>query len=116
MSIEGLWAAEFGHAGAEWVGANGGVVVLETNRIFGGDSGFAYQGHFTLINGWFSGKLDVYRHREDAGFTDVFMTGADKFQLTIEGRLQPDGTILGRLVYPEAAPIGVQLRKLADLP
>ena len=41
--IESLYVAEFGDVdGLSF--RNGGVVILETNRVFGGDSGYFYLG------------------------------------------------------------------------
>lgn len=116
MNVEGLWAAEFGHAGAEFVAANAGVVVFETQRIFGGDSAFAYQGLYTIANGGMSGDLDVYRHTNDPNYIDAFNTGEPRFKLRFEGEFQQDGTMLGRLVHPTQPAIGIRLRKLAELP
>jgi hypothetical protein len=42
---EGLYVVEFGDVGTAAT-RNGGVAVLETNRIFGGDSGYYYLGKF----------------------------------------------------------------------
>jgi hypothetical protein len=47
-AIEALYVVEFGDValgGQQY--RNGGVAVLETNRIFGGDSGYYYVGTFS---------------------------------------------------------------------
>jgi hypothetical protein len=49
--IEALYVVEFGDVaigGQTYTYWNGGVAVLETNRIFGGDSGYYYLGNYTI--------------------------------------------------------------------
>jgi hypothetical protein len=46
MSVEALWTREFGLAG-RW--ENGGVVVFETGRVFGGDCRYYYVGEFATV-------------------------------------------------------------------
>jgi hypothetical protein len=47
-SVEGLYVVEFGDVQAQGIYRNGGVAVLETLRIFGGDSGYYYVGNFSV--------------------------------------------------------------------
>ena len=46
MSVEGLYSVEFG--GTSGPLTNGGIVVLESGRILGGDSGFYYIGSYEV--------------------------------------------------------------------
>jgi hypothetical protein len=49
MSVEALWAIRFGtFAGRQLVRKSGGVVVLETGRIFGGDTWTHVTGTYEL--------------------------------------------------------------------
>jgi hypothetical protein len=52
MNIEALWAVQFTGANAARIAKSGGVIVTETDRIFGGDTWMWYTGTY---------------HREDAG-------------------------------------------------
>src|SRR5712671_4339139 len=54
--IEGLYVVDFGDVaigGQTYTYWNGGVAVLETNRIFGGDSGYYYLGNYTIKDSQF---------------------------------------------------------------
>lgn len=49
MSIEALWAIRFAsHLNGTIIDKSGGVIVLETERLFGGDSGAFYTGRYSL--------------------------------------------------------------------
>jgi hypothetical protein len=45
-SVEALWTVDFDSAAGGWV--NGGIAVLETGRVFGGDSQFYYLGNYEV--------------------------------------------------------------------
>jgi hypothetical protein len=47
MSIEALWAVQFTGVNGVRMASSGGVIVIETNRIFGGDSWQWYTGNYT---------------------------------------------------------------------
>ena len=70
--IEGLYVVEFGDVaigGQTYTYWNGGVAVLETNRIFGGDSGYYYVGNYTIKDGQFEATVKIVKHNptwEDA--------------------------------------------------
>lgn len=62
MSIEAMWTAKF----QSNMGASGaGIIVLETQRIFGGDSWHYYVGNYRADNGNFSAQLTVTRYVDD---------------------------------------------------
>jgi hypothetical protein len=44
MNIEALWAVQFTGANAARIAKSGGVIVTETDRIFGGDTWMWYTG------------------------------------------------------------------------
>jgi hypothetical protein len=52
--MEGLWTAEFGSATGF---INGGVVMLQAGRIFGGDSGYYYVGKYSVDGETLTGEL-----------------------------------------------------------
>jgi hypothetical protein len=47
MSIEALWAVEYTGVNGVRVAKSGGVIVIETGRIFGGDSWMWYTGNYS---------------------------------------------------------------------
>jgi hypothetical protein len=57
MTIEALWTVEIPDVKGGWI--NGGVVVLETGRIFGGDSFYYFLGNYDVSGGNVSGTLNV---------------------------------------------------------
>jgi hypothetical protein len=114
-SIEGLWAVEFGHAGSEFVAINAGIAVLETNRVFGGDSWFAYTGTFQTTPSGVTGALNVKRHHHDPGSIDAFGTGDDEFTVDLVASQTHDGRLEGT-IERNGHKLGVRLRKLSDLP
>jgi hypothetical protein len=56
MSIEALWAVEFTGASGFRIAKSGGVIVIETGKIFGGDSWQWYTGTYEQGG---KGKLSV---------------------------------------------------------
>ena len=63
--IEGLYVVEFGDVaigGQTYTYWNGGVAVLETNRIFGGDSGYYYVGNYTIKDSQFEATVKIVTH------------------------------------------------------
>ena len=46
-SVEGFWFVRFGDAYVPGL-PNAGVAILETGRVFGGDSQFYYRGHYQV--------------------------------------------------------------------
>src|ERR1700726_641838 len=70
--IEGLYVVEFGDVaigGQTYTYWNGGVAVLEANRIFGGDSGYYYVGNYTIKDSQFEATVKIVKHNptwEDA--------------------------------------------------
>ena len=82
MSLEALWLMEFALAQGSWT--NGGVVVLETGRIFGGDSQYYYVGTYKVDRERITADvLSVHYHGER--YT-AFGTDEPKFQIKIQGK------------------------------
>jgi hypothetical protein len=51
MSVEALWAVEFTGAAGLRIAKSGGVLVLETGRLFGGDTWMWYTGSYKRQDG-----------------------------------------------------------------
>jgi len=89
--MEALYVVEFGDV----VGfgyRNGGVAVLETNRIYGGDSGYYYLGTFTIRGDRIEANVKVVKHNPN--WNNVFGDGAASFGLVMCGIIG-DGIIEG---------------------
>jgi T3SS negative regulator,GrlR len=113
MNIEALYVVKFGDVAGPQV--NGGVVVLETNRIFGGDSGYYYTGTYSLTGTILSGKARVVKH--DPSWTDAFGTTQTSFDITIKA-IVSDGVFAGHMTL-DAAPhtqLPISFIRKADLP
>ena len=114
--IEACWTVRFGAVGAPEGQMNGGVLVFETGRIFGGDSAYAYLGNYVLNGAELSGALRILRHNDDPAFVSLYGSNETSFDLTFSGNRTSGDTIKGRLhrqSYPDAA---LALKRLADLP
>jgi T3SS negative regulator,GrlR len=64
--IEGLWVIKFLTPNDPETDLNGGVVVVETGRIFGGDSGYFYIGSIEpASSGIWNAQVRINRHDPD---------------------------------------------------
>ena len=112
MPLEALWAITFGTE--QSVGA--GVIVFETERIFGGDTCFYYVGHYTYDPRaqTITGEVEVTRHTP--GFPFVFPS-QEGGRVRLRGQLsEPIMSLTGYLVQDPHQTIEVHCRHLADLP
>jgi hypothetical protein len=115
--LEGLWITRFIDPPPEPYGIASGVVVIETGRILGGDSGFLYLGEISPKNGeaW---PVSVRIKQHDERYGSIF---GDVNDYELKGRIvqNADGgegqfiIILGRAGDDE---IIVSLTKAAELP
>jgi hypothetical protein len=113
-SVEACWTVRFGDPHASDHELNGGILVLETGRIFGGDSGYAYLGTYEIGGATIEGKARIIQHDPDVqsmygAFEQSFEAS---FQIVREGSDVMRGKFC-RAGYPDAVLI---LRRLADLP
>lgn len=119
MSVEGMWKFQSGSVGEPGLLRWGGIVVLESGRVFGGDSVMAYLGNYTVDRGRIEADVRSWTWNFDVGEVEnVFgMTGAIDYIVKLTG--DHDGrTIIGTL-HPEAAPdfrLSCRMEKIADLP
>lgn len=112
--IEGLYVVEFGDAaGGEY--RNGGVAVLETNRIFGGDSGYYYLGAFTAKDSRINATVRVVKH--DPTWSNAFGDAAVEFTIRVICTMSGD-TANGHMERVDRSGIRLPIRftKKADLP
>lgn len=116
MSVEALYAIRFGHAGSPGLPLNGGVVVLETERLFGGDSWYAYTGTYTLQGSTVTGQLHALRHFDQAGTESAWGTQESEFDVQFtatmtQGQSEANGTI-----SRGGAQLTLKLVRVAELP
>ena len=114
MSIEALWTIQFADATApDWL--NGGIVVLETGRAFGGDSMYYYLGTYKIEGSTLHAEVRVVHYSGPASTT--FGDDATDFIVKLEGERSGD-TILGNMHRPGAPELKLPFRMLkrAELP
>lgn len=118
-SVEGMWALLSGSVNAPDDMRDGGIVVLETGRVFGGDSAMAYLGTYEFTDGTLNADVRSWKwnmHHSDTA--NVFgMTGHINHQVVFEGIR--DGDRLKGFIAPADAPesrLRAVLVKITDLP
>lgn len=113
MSIEGLWTTDF----FSNYGAGAGVIVFETERIFGGDSSMYYIGSYEVKNGKLTGEARVRVHHRIPGVHSI--TLVDDFTCKLTAVLSGEAMhMTGEVISPPGInlPIKGNLKKLAELP
>jgi T3SS negative regulator,GrlR len=86
--IEALYVVEFGDVGGQGY-RNGGVAVLETNRIFGGDSGYYYVGTYNIKDNHIEATAKVVKH--NPSFANVFGDASLSFNIKMSGTVDAGG-------------------------
>jgi hypothetical protein len=116
--IEGLYVVEFGDVaigGQTYTYWNGGVAVLETNRIFGGDSGYYYLGTYTIKGSQFESTGKIVKHNPT--WEDAFGSTNPSFNVKVQATAN-NGIMEGfvdRLDPPQAR-LPIRLTWKEDLP
>jgi len=113
VSLDVLWTAEF-QVVSGWT--NGGVVVLEKGRLFGGDGQYYYAGRLALNpqdGTSLSGHLKVvhYHGERTTAFGDV----GPAFNLEIQGTLLSPTAISGVMKRPGFATLAFRLVRREEL-
>lgn len=116
--LEALWVIYFGDArvpGLQPGMSNAGTVVLETERLFGGDAQYYYLGHYT-INGEVI-KAEARITHFNGPPSTAWGTSEKEFAVMLEGRVAT-GQIDGVMWRPEAPQrrLPVKMIRKADLP
>ena len=99
-SLEALWAVYYGDV-VDPNHFNGGVVVFETSRIFGGDSNFYYTGEYHASGGKIDAKIKV-THYNGHDVTAFGIQVSGSLPIQFEGRRDGD-KIIGK-VWPTDLP------------
>ena len=116
--IEGMWAVYFNadNGGAPGVGPGAGVVVLETGRVFGGDSSYYYTGDYDVAAG---GRVTArIRVRHYAGPRNNIFGAVQDASLEVSGILlgREQAMMGGHVVGAPQQRIALGFVRLADLP
>jgi hypothetical protein len=108
--IEALYVVEFGDVaigGETYTYWNGGVVVLEANRILGGDSGYYYLGNYTLKDSQFEATAKIVRH--NPSWEDAFGSTSPSFNIKLQGTVN-SGVIQGTMERLDLPGVRLQVR------
>jgi hypothetical protein len=85
-SVEGMYVVEFGDVALPAnTYRNGGVVVLETLRVFGGDSGYYYVGSYTVKDYHMEANARIVKH--DPNWTNAFGDTSLSFNVKMQGTI-----------------------------
>ncbi|CDO34014.1 hypothetical protein [Novosphingobium sp. KN65.2] len=121
MSVEGMWKFQSGSVGAENELIWGGIVVLESGRVFGGDSAMAYLGTYEVDRGKILARVRSWVWNTDLPgeeLENVFrMQGDVEHVAVLEGDVG-EGEING-ILKSESMPgveLGARMVKIAELP
>lgn len=106
--IEALYVVEFGDV-APGGGSyrNGGVAVLETNRIFGGDSSYYYIGRYTIKDNHFEAKARIVKYNQN--LPNVFGDNSPSFNINIQGQVN-NGVLQGMMERLDKPGVRLPLR------
>lgn len=109
--LEGLWSVEF-VSNLNVLGA--GVVVFETERLYGGDSGYFYVGRYSSKQGQVTGEAEITHY---AGAPNSIFGSARQFKVQLTGKVaRPVMELRGSVVGMPALQLVVRCTHRADLP
>lgn len=117
MSIDGLWMVRFTMLDGARFDYGGGVVVFDAGRVFGGDSGAFYVGHYKRKGDQLDVKIRVGFH--DPAIPSVFGAGFSEYTMLGRGQVSPNDDLIELAAAPDIAPersLVAKLFRLADLP
>ncbi len=110
--IEALWSVEF-RSNLDLIGS--GIVVLETGRVFGGDSAMIYVGSYTVDGENIKAKLHIQRYANVPGMVSI--TGIDDYHLEATGKIGSKEIVLhGHVVGAPDIQMVVKAVRRAELP
>lgn len=115
MSVEGMWCFVSGNTVNDAVNS-GGVVILDTLRLYGGDTAMAYVGRYEANGGRVLGRVESFRYNSAIEGVDVFgepmgPTRQTEFDLNLE----EDDLLVG-VLRRDGRELPIILKKLRELP
>jgi hypothetical protein len=114
-SVEALWLIKFGDYESPNEAQNGGVIVFESGRCLGGDSGFAYVGNYTVTGNEFKASVKITRYNDAVG--SVF--GPDVTEAIVNVTLnRNDQAMLGQMTMDNNSDLilPIFLTRFSELP
>jgi len=93
VELEALWSISF--ESDTGIGGNG-IVVLEAERLFGGDSAMIYTGEYRIKENFVRVRTHVKRYSSPPGMVSVF--GFNEFTLEVNGKYDENQMTLRGLV------------------
>ena len=117
--VEGLWSVEFTRAdgGAEDDDQGSGVVVLETQRVLGGDYGYTYIGNYEVAGGMMTVDVQITPFINEAASVFAGVEPGDPYDLQLSGHATDNEIQLaGHLKNDPSQQISINLIKRAELP
>jgi hypothetical protein len=121
MSIEALWAVQFTGVNGVRRATSGGVIVIETGRIFGGDSSMWYTGKYDRVEsakGRFTVRIQTGVHFTE-GFQSIFGGALGAQVLLGDIQVAPDQNSMAAMLTVEGNPqmkLTATLTRVAELP
>ncbi|WP_340315249.1 hypothetical protein [Rhizorhabdus argentea] len=115
LSFDGIWAMRFGSFGCLDREMRGGVLQVQPERLFGGDSNFVYHGSGNVSGSEFAGWLDIMRHGNDPTVTCLWGTNERVYKLRLVAELVSPDHVEGRLLRMGHPDKHLTMRKLMPL-
>jgi hypothetical protein len=107
-SVEGIYVVEFGDVGLpRQQFRNGGVALLQTQRVFGGDSGYYYVGTYAVKDSSFELTARIVKH--DPNWINAFGDESLSFNVTMQGTVA-NGIIQGTMQRIDKPHINLPIR------
>jgi hypothetical protein len=111
MTVEALWTIEFETA-SRWT--NGGVVVLQRDRLFGGDSSYYFTGTYRVSGQ--SVTADLHATHYHGQLLSAYGDPAREIDVKIEAEMAKDARSISgqalRLGYPA---INLRMKRRVDI-
>lgn len=114
--INGVWSLRFGAFGCPDSEMRGGVVHVEDGVAVGGDSHFAYLGHWTLRETELTASLEVTRHSDDPEMATLFGSNVYPYRLDCVAEAITPDLFEGRIRRAGFPDVRLTMRRLSFLP
>lgn len=110
-AAEALWSVVFLSSTQR---QGGGVIVLETDRVFGGDSSYFYVGNYDIKDNQITFAITVTRYND---MLESIFGNLDAFSLTLQGAYNDEEfNVNGHIDGDPTRIIEVNCRRRAELP
>jgi len=114
-----MWKFQSGSAAEPTTLRWGGIVVLESGRVFGGDSVMAYHGTYEIDRDDISARVRSWTWNLDVGEVEnvLGMTGPIDYVAVLRGTRE--GDVISGYITPEAQAefkLGCRMEKISHLP